>query len=178
MTLFEKCISIILKNEGGFQNDPADIGNFTVNGVLRGTKYGISARIFPNLDIKNLTEDQAKNIYFKYYWQPMNLEGIKDELLTLHIFDHAINCGKGTAIRMIQRLVETKADGIIGPVTKLAINEYKPISRVVNGYGLLSTLAEHYIYARYCYYSELVIRRPMAKRYLKGWHNRIEKTHF
>lgn len=178
MTLFEKCVVIILRNEGGFSCDPADIGNFTANGVLRGTKYGISARVWPKLDIKNLTEDQAKNIYFKYYWKPLNLEGIKDELLALHIFDHAVNSGKGTAVRMLQRLIEVEVDGIIGPVTKRVANEFKPIPRVVDGYGLLSSLTEHYIYARYCYYTDLVRRRPVTKRYLKGWLSRIERCNF
>ncbi len=178
MTLFEKCVSVVLSNEGGYQCDPADIGNFTASGILRGTKYGISARIFPRLDIKNLTEDQAKSIYFKYYWKPMNLEGLKDELLVLHLFDHGVNAGKRTAIRMLQRLAEVEADGIIGPVTEKAVNECKPRSKVIDGYGLLYTLTEYYIYERYCYYTDLGNRRPITKRYMKGWYSRISNTKF
>ena len=60
--LFDRVIPIILHNEGGYQCDPDDRGNYTSGGILRGTKYGISARQYPRLDIKNLTPDQASNI--------------------------------------------------------------------------------------------------------------------
>jgi lysozyme family protein len=178
MSLFDKCISIILKSEGGYQCDPADKGNYTPDGVLRGTKYGISARVFPKIDIKNLTEDQAKAIYFKYYWTPMNLAGLTDELLALHVFDHGINCGKRTSIRMLQKLVDAKADGIVGPDTLKRANNTKMPIMVIGGYGMLMTLCEHFIYARCSYYTRLIKNRPALKKYIKGWYNRIDNTHF
>ena len=47
MNLFDKCMLIIFKHEGGYVNDPDDWGGET--------KYGIAKRFFPNEDIKNLT---------------------------------------------------------------------------------------------------------------------------
>lgn len=177
MTLFNRCIVIVLKNEGGYQCDPDDRGNYA-NGVLRGTKYGISARCYPKLDIKNLTEEQAKLIYLSDYWNPMNLTGIKDEELALHVFDHGVNAGRWASVRMLQRLVDATPDGVIGPDTLGRVNKTKMPVRVIEGYGLLTTLREHFIYARYSYYTRLVQNRPAIKKYLKGWYNRIEKTHF
>jgi len=178
MTLFDRCILVVLKSEGGYQCDPDDIGNYTPDGILRGTKYGISARIFPKIDIKNLTEDQAKSIYYKYYWKPMNLEGLKDDELVLHVFDHGVNAGKRTSVRMLQRLVDAEADGICGADTTLRANTTKMPTVVINGYGLLTTLTEHFIYARYSYYTRLVEQRPKVKKYLKGWYDRIDRTKF
>jgi lysozyme family protein len=177
MTLFDRCISVVLRNEGNFQCDPNDRGNYA-NGILRGTKYGISARQYPKLDIKNLTPGQAASIYYKDYWTLMNLEGIKDESLVLHIFDHGVNAGKRTAIRMIQRIVGAKMDGIMGLLTKDSINHFKPFSKVIDGYGLLYSLLDHYKYARYVYYTNIIKNRPTMKKYIKGWLSRIDHIHF
>jgi len=56
---FERCIAFVLRHEGGYVNDPRDPGGET--------KYGISKRAYPGLDIKNLTEEQAKEIYRQDY---------------------------------------------------------------------------------------------------------------
>lgn len=176
--LFNRCIEIVLKSEGSYQCDPVDIGNYDSYGNLIGTNFGISARLFPDIDIKNLTREQAKDIYYQHYWLPMNLRGIDSDDLILHLFDHGINAGKRTAIRMIQRIVNVKTDGIIGINTVYRINSFGNVYRVIDGYGLLTTIAEHYIYARRCYYSDLVSRRPATQKYLKGWYNRIQNTHF
>lgn len=178
MTLFQKCIEVILKAEGGYQDDSDDIGNYDSYGNLIGTNFGISARLFPDEDIKNLTKDRAIELYKKHYWDPMRLEGINDANLVLHLFDHGVNAGKKTAIRMIQGIVEAKKDGIIGYETRGKINSFGTYYKVIEGYGLLIHLIDHYKYARYKYYTDLSIRRPVTKKYLKGWYNRINNCHF
>jgi len=108
----------------------------------------------------------------------MNLENIEDDVLVLHIFDHGVNCGKRTSIRMLQRLVDAKADGVIGENTLLRVNTTKMPVRVIAGYGLLVTVRDHFIYARYTYYTQLTQNRPAMKKYLKGWYSRIDNTKF
>ncbi len=58
--------------EGGYQNNPDDVGNWTGGrkgqGIQKGTNFGISAASYPDLDIINLTQSQADAIYFKDYW--------------------------------------------------------------------------------------------------------------
>ena len=166
--LFKKCISVILISEGGFTLNPIDSGNWTgpnCTGELKGTKYGIAARFFPYLDIKNLTLNQARQIYFEKYYLPMNLEGIHDQFAILHIFDFGINAGKGIAIRTAQRIVGAKADGIMGKMTTEAINKFHNFSTA-------------YIMKRKEYYVNLVNQKPQYKIFLKGWLNRVEKTKF
>ena len=67
-TSFERVIG----HEGEFTNDKNDRGNWTSGvigeGELKGTKYGISAMSYPNLDIENLTLKQAQSIYFEDFW--------------------------------------------------------------------------------------------------------------
>lgn len=188
MTLFERCIGIILKSEGGYQCDERDYGNWTGpnrTGELIGTNHGIAARYFNEtvkrrfgVMIKELTRDQAKEIYFDYFWKPMNLEGIANHDLVLHIFDHGINANKRLAIRMIQRIVFVKTDGFLGPITEKAINEFKPYTKVIQGYGLLRDIIDHYKYARHLHYADQVRKYPIKAAFYKGWIIRIEKTHF
>ena len=61
---FIPSVNFTLSQEGGYQDNPADPGNWTGgkvgHGVMKGTKYGISAESYPHLDIKNLTVVEAE----------------------------------------------------------------------------------------------------------------------
>ena len=166
--LFKKCIDVVLKHEGGYTDNPNDLGNWVGGykvGRLVGTKYGIAGRYFPDVDIKNLTIEQAKEIYYEYFWKPMRLEGIKDELAVLHIFDYGVNAGRKRSIRTAQRLAGVTADGIIGPVTTKYINNY---------YG---NFANDFAHARRIYYEYIASKRDNYI-FLKCWLNRANNTHF
>lgn len=162
MNIFEKCVDVILKHEGGYQAHPKDPGNY-VDGVLVGTKYGIAAKFFPHVDIKTLNKAQAKQIYYDHYWNPMNLGGIRDLLAVLHIFDMGVNAGKGTAVKIAQKIVGTTQDGYLGPVTIQAINAHEGF-------------VEEYIEARKAYYKALAGRKKSMQAFLKGWLNRVDST--
>ncbi len=85
---WEKSIAFVLAHEGGYVNDPADPGGET--------NMGITKRYHPTVDIKNLTVDQAKSIYFTDYWVPAGCGSLPDGLDLMH-FDCAVNEGVGTA---------------------------------------------------------------------------------
>jgi len=186
--LFEKCIEVILKSEGGFQNDINDYGNWTgpnCTGELLGTKYGIAARYFYeivkqkfNTNIRNLSQDQAIEIYYEYFWVRMNIEGIDNENLVLHIFDHGINSNRKYAIRMLQRIIGAEPDGICGPVTTWLANSVELPNKKIEGYGLLTNSLDYYIFARYNYYIGQFVRYPKKRKFIIGWYNRIATTHF
>ena len=75
---------------------------------------GSAKKNYPHLDIKGLTKEDAIHIYFRDYWQPMNLSGIIDLSAVLEIFDMGVNAGIRTAIKMAQRLVGAYPDGKVG----------------------------------------------------------------
>jgi len=85
---FEKAIKFVLKWEGGYSNDPNDSGGET--------KYGISKKSYPNLDIKNLTIEKAKEIYYRDYWLKANCDKLFSPL-NIIVFDTAVNCGRSRA---------------------------------------------------------------------------------
>ena len=92
---FEKCISFVLEKEGGYVNNPNDPGGET--------RWGISKRSYPKVDIKNLTIDQAKGIYLVDYWTPLGCGGYDDKLARA-ILDAGVNCGVGTVLKWIAEL--------------------------------------------------------------------------
>lgn len=86
--------------EGDYQNNPADIGNWTGcevgKGENRGTKYGISACSYPNLDIPNISMAQADAIYEQDYWRASGADKLPWPYC-LFVFDTAVLHGVGTA---------------------------------------------------------------------------------
>jgi len=164
--LFKICVIQLLNNEGGFQADPKDRGNWRGNKLI-GTKFGISARAFPDVDIVRLTIDGAKDIYYRYFWERLNLEGINNPEIVFQIFDFAVNSGKGLAKRKAQRLAKVKPDGIIGNITTKAINNY------------CGNFLKDYKHTRKIYYEYLADKYPERYKWaLNGWLKRIETKLF
>lgn len=90
---FSRCIPFVLEREGGYSNDPKDPGGET--------KYGISKKAWPKLDIKNLTLEDAKVIYYQHYWL-----FVADKLswpLNLCVFDTAVNQGTKKARQLLKQ---------------------------------------------------------------------------
>ena len=87
---FDTAFDRLMGNEGGYSNELNDPGGET--------KWGISKRSYPDLDIKNLTREQAKAIYLRDFW----IRGAMDQLppaVAFQVFDFAVNSGIETAIR-------------------------------------------------------------------------------
>lgn len=105
---FETAVEFILKHEGGLSDDAQDSGGLT--------KWGISQRAYPDLDIRNLTREAAIQLYKTDYWDKCRCSELPHGL-DLLVMDSAVNQGPAAAIRMLQRAVKTKVDGIIGPTT-------------------------------------------------------------
>ena len=124
MDNFEKSFDRVFGHEGGFQNDPADRGNWTTGkigqGELKGTKFGISAMSYPHLNIERLTLEEAKAIYRRDYWDAMRMDRFS-RAMQYQLFDASINHGMYNARRILQRALGVKDDGIVGPITMRAI---------------------------------------------------------
>lgn len=93
ISTFEEAVAKVLKHEGGYVNDPDDPGGET--------KYGISKRAYPNVDIKNLTEAQAKAIYKRDYWDAIGADQLPANV-RYAAFDTAVNMGVGKAKQFIK----------------------------------------------------------------------------
>ncbi|NNP74200.1 secretion activator protein [Acinetobacter defluvii] len=123
---FDEAFKRLIGHEGKFTNDRNDRGNWTTGiigkGELKGTKYGISAMTYPDLDIRNLSLEKAKAIYKRDWWDKINADQI-DSAIIFQVWDFAVNAGMGTAKRKLQKAVGVAEDGIIGKHTIQAIND-------------------------------------------------------
>ena len=114
----------IIGHEGGFQDDRLDRGNWTGGrvgqGELKGTNFGLSAMTYPDEDIKGMSIDRAKEIYFSDWWKPLKMDKMP-KAVTYQLFDAAINHGMHRASILLQKAVDAKPDGIIGSKTIQAV---------------------------------------------------------
>ena len=154
-TTFDEIIEQVLEHEGGYVNDPNDLGGET--------NFGITKRFYPDVDIKNLTKEQAKKIYHQDYWRRNKCDEIPSNLRHIY-FDMCVNQGRKTAVRVLQRAANAKGadlevDGGLGPATLSALRKYKPCDNRVRCYRL-----KHYY--------DLVNKRPEQERFLFGWYRR------
>jgi lysozyme family protein len=155
---FLKAFDYMLKHEGGYVNDRADPGGET--------RYGISKRSYPNLNIKDLTRDQARKIYHRDFWTKARCESIDDEGLSVKLFDLCVNMGIPQAVKLIQRALRAAGisvveDGILGSATLAAINKADPTDLLA---ALKSEAAG--------FYRLIAQANPSQKRFIDGWLSR------
>ncbi len=128
------------RKDGGYTNDKDDPGGET--------KWGISKRAYPDIDIKSLTQEEALRLYEKDYWLKAGCDKM-EKAMSIVVFDSAVNCGVGRTRAWLDELAKAKEKA---PNLK---SERWMIQR------------------RTQYYLELVKKRPALNKYIKGWLNRV-----
>lgn len=113
MSYFDRAFAITVAQEGGYSRDPADPGGET--------KYGISKRAYPDVNIAALTVEDAKAIYRRDYWDRLRCDDLPWPV-ALATFDFAVNSGVGTAAKKLQAACGAPPDGVIGPLTLARVN--------------------------------------------------------
>ena len=158
----------VLAVEAGYQNQSQDDGN-KIDGKMIGTNRGITPKAYKKFygktptveDMKSLTKEQALEIYNKDYIEDPGFNNISDDYLKANLVDFGVNSGPVTAIKQLQKILGTKADGIIGPNTLQKVEDYEG--------DLNSDLFE----ARRDFYKGVIERQPEKKIYEQGWENRL-----
>jgi lysozyme family protein len=110
VTSFDESFDRLLGNEGGLTDNPSDPGGLT--------KFGISQRSYPSVDIRALTVESAKEIYRRDFWDVI---GDAHPAVKFQAFDFAINSGISTAIRKLQAAIGVADDGHFGAVSQAAL---------------------------------------------------------
>jgi lysozyme family protein len=108
MDRFGVFIERLLTHEGGYVNDPRDPGGET--------KWGISKRSYPRVNIRTLSRDAAIEIYRRDFWERSHADYLAPAV-GFQMLDAAVNSGIDQATRWLQRAAGVADDGIVGPVT-------------------------------------------------------------
>ena len=122
---FEPALTAVLKQEGGYSDNPADPGGATMMGITQGTLEAWRGRAVTKAEVRALSRAEAGAIYRKRYWDVIAGDRLPAGL-DLALFDFAVNSGPARAIRMIQRHLGVAADGRMGPETLAALEKASP----------------------------------------------------
>ena len=157
---FDKCLEMILHHEGGYVNHPKDPGGET--------NLGVTKRVYEEWggqkNMKDLTVEDVAPIYKKNYWGRAKCDQLPSGL-DLAVFDWSVNSGVGRAVKKLQKMIGTVADGGIGPNTLKTLEEY------IRHHGLETTI-ENYKDIRQAFYRSLSTFNTFGK----GWTRRNNET--
>ena len=175
---WERSIAFSLKYEGGRNFDivngkpvvkgaaKADAGGATAYGIIIPTlKAAYASGVVDHDDICKLTQDEAKRIYKKNFWERYGW-GELAWPVCLCCLDICINHGGFAWIlqRAIQDCGQTVTiDGKFGPRTFAAAKACPPIE-----------LAKNIVKQRKAYYEKIIAKNPSQSVFRKGWMARAD----
>ena len=172
MTPDAAIIDRLIDREGGFVDDPDDAGGATNMGITGRTlrrwireaggqvpKLGAETREA----VKALRRPEVRAIYRKFYLERWRVDRIRSDGLREHLLDCVVLYGP-KAIRWMQRFLGVKADGIIGPITLLAITRGGP-----------AVVSWELVKARLMHTARRVKKQPDQAKFLPGWTARALK---
>lgn len=166
-----KLVPFILKWEGGFVNDPDDLGGATNKGVTFATYKEYckkKGRKEPTIeDLKNISVEEWTDIMKGSYWDRWKADQIKNQSVANILVDWVWMSGVH-GIKKPQAVLGVKADGLVGPNTINALNSY-PSQR---------ELFDRIKQARYAFIDDICKSRPANEKFRKGWCNRLEGLTF
>lgn len=153
MSNFNDSINVVLKNEGGYADNPLDKGGET--------NFGISTARYPDLDIRSLTKDDAKKIYKRDFWDKNRLYLIRNQKIANLSLDTIVHHGRG--VRILQKALNKSGknvtvDNKMGPQTRGALNSVAP-----------NLFLNNAVDERVKYMRELIGNDPSQKVFLTGW---------
>lgn len=160
---FEHCVEFVLRQEGGYADDPDDPGGATNMGI---TEHELDcwrdACGRPRGPVRDMPRSEAVEIYRAWYWERVRAGSLAPPL-DLALVDFAVNCGRAAAVARLQRLAGASVDGVCGTETVLACSALDPVR-------LASDLTE----ARRRYYEAIAAAHPVMRRFLETeWLPRI-----
>ena len=176
MADFKSALARTLRFEGGYSNDPDDRGGETYRGISRKNWPAWEGWVtIGNLRLAGLSLDanpqlqkNVEDFYRKYFWTPLRCDDLPDAI-GAELFDCAVNCGAGSAAKMLQRTVGANPDGAMGPDT------LRLIAAAVEARGIQAIVAGMKEQRR-DRYRQIATNDPTQGKFLKGWLNRVDQA--
>lgn len=161
MADYRKLKPFILRWEGGYTNDQADLGKQTNKGVTLSTYRSVFGKNKTVSDLKKITDEQWEFIFKKNYWDKWEADNIKDQNVANILVDW-LWCSGSYGIKIPQMVLGVSADGIVGSKTIAAINAR-------DGRELFDTIKQE----RKDFIDRICQTRPQNRKFKNGWLNRI-----
>ena len=149
-----------------YEDVPGDSGG--------GTKFGVSQNAYQNLDIANLTLEDAVQIYVNDYFNKIRLAEVDDVDIAGELFDTAVNMGRGGVMYVLRQAlwflgeqVEINTSGMddytLSLVNKWCAKDTRAFFKVLNG-------------CQFMRYFNNVAKRPESAKFARGWMKRIQQV--
>ena len=179
MKNIETELDILIGKEGGYTNDPKDNGGETIWGI---TKAVADAFGYVG-SMKDMTKDQAKEIYRKRYWIQPKFDQVflLSPEIAEELFDTGVNMGVNTAGKFLQRALnvlnanstvypDMGVDGSIGAMTLSALGKFLQF-RKQDGESVLLRMLNAQQSVKYI---EIAENNTVQERFEFGWQsNRV-----
>jgi len=159
---FDAVQPLIEKWEGGFSNHPSDPGGATNMGITQGTLARWRGRPVSLDEVRQLTRDEARQIFRENYWKPLRGDELPLPAAQM-AYNTSVLSGKQRAVLVLQEALNRQGksvalDGDIGPETIGA-------SRTADQRRLVDDYADIY---------EAYLRGlPAFATFGQGWLNRL-----
>lgn len=127
---FTRALSLVLKSEGGWSDNPADPGGATMKGVTLANFRRYLKADATKGDLRKISDEQVATVYRRFYWDAIAGAELPDGV-DYAVFDFAVNSGQGRAAKYLQAAVGVAQDGRVGPAT-LAAARAKPVGVVID----------------------------------------------
>lgn len=174
MSSVDTIIEGILRAEGGYVNDPADLGGETMYGITATTAKA-NGYFGP---MKNLPKETARQIYLKQYWFCPKFDQVEtlSSPVAAELCDSGVNCGVSFAQKILQEALnllnrqgtdygDVAEDGSVGAATLAALASYL-VKRGREGETVLVRTLNIMQGARYI---EITKTRPANETFFFGW---------
>lgn len=129
---FARCDALVDAFEGGatYTDNPKDPGRATKHGITLATLTTWRKLPCTAADVQTLTAAEASAIRRALYWDKV-AGGQLLAGLDLEVYDMAVNMGPGSAARALQTVLGLTPDGIVGPVTLLAVHTHGDLGALI-----------------------------------------------
>ncbi|MBP1638880.1 MAG: N-acetylmuramidase [Bacteroidetes bacterium] len=169
MANFKISLQKTLTHEGGYVNDPDDLGKETYKGISRPNhknwqgwpivdnyknKPDFPASLEKNMELQK----QVELFYLYEFWLPIKGDLIANQTNADSIFDFAVNAGVKISVQLAQSIIGTTADGIVGEQTLKKLNSFE--------FGYFQPA---FTVSKITHYIAIIKKRPIYKKYLYGW---------
>ncbi|MES2200674.1 MAG: glycosyl hydrolase 108 family protein [candidate division FCPU426 bacterium] len=159
MADFNAAVTKLIAREGGDKlvNKPADSGGLT--------KFGISQKTYPKINIAGLTDALARQLYRADFWDKVHGDDILSQAVAESLLDAAVLDGYDFTARAIQGIAGANQDGVIGSATVHAINSVDP-----------GVAVDRFRLSRIAHYVDIVSRNRSQEVFFLGWVGRALKV--
>lgn len=118
---FPQAVALVLKEEGGYVDDPKDPGGRTNLGVTQAAWEAYRGTPSSEAQMRALTPNDVIPFYRVRYWDACKCDDLPDGL-DYAVFDYAVNSGVSRACKCLQEILGVPQDGKIGPQTLAAVS--------------------------------------------------------